>query len=224
MTIEELKEALYNATNGTYRMPGTTTLLGYIKEYDEKGREVSVDPNYLDYDINICGTNYKITKHKWDVYVWKPEFQKANYTWCWKDNVEEYVLTIIDTKPDYVKEYEAKQEAEFTERKKELVEKGEYICTLVDLEDTQYQLITYNNQFAVVEFAIVRKVKLGNGITKYTHIAEKKWENVKSVKYLRDWELRPMYKALSKYVEEVPNTNITCVETLRNNTITVNKQ
>ena len=194
MTIEELKEALYNATNGTYIMPGTTTLMGYIKEYDEKGREVSVNPNYLDYEINICGTNYKITKHKWDVYVWKPEFRKADYTWCWKDNVEEYVLTIIDTKPDYVKEYEAKQEAEFTERKKEFVEKGEYICTLVDL-------------------AIVRKVKLGNGITKYTHIAEKKWENVKSVKYLRDWELRPMYKALSKYVEEVPNINITLADT-----------
>ena len=105
-----------------------------------------------------------------------------------------------------------------------MVEKGEYICTLVNLEDTQYQLITYNNQFAVVEFAIVREVKLGNGITKYTHIAEKKWENVKSVKYLRDWELRPMYKALSKYVEEVPNTNITCVESLKNNIITVNNQ
>lgn len=209
MTIEELKEALYNATNGTYIMPGTTTLMGYIKEYDEQGREVSVDPNYLDYDINICGTNYMITKHKWRVYVWKPEFRKANYTWCWKDNVEEYVLTIIDTKPDYVKEYEAKQEAAFIERKKEFVEKGEYICTLVDLEDTQYQLITYNNQFAVVEFAIVHKVDLGNGIVKHTITADHKWENCKSVRFLWDWELRRIQERLDTHFEKHPYNNIT---------------
>lgn len=209
MTIEELKEALYNATNGTYAMPGTTTLMGYIKEYDEQGREVSVDPNYLDYEINICGTNYNITKHKWRVYVWKPEFRKANYTWCWKDNVEEYVLTIIDTKPDYVKEYEAKQEAAFIERKKEFVEKGEYICTLVDLDDTQYQLMTYNNQFAVVEFAIVRKVDLGNGVVKHTMITDHKWENCKSVRFLWDWELRRIQERLDTHFEKNPYNNIT---------------
>lgn len=211
MTIEELKEVLYNATNGTYKMPGTTTLMGYIKEYDEKGREVTVDPNYLDYEINICGTNYKVTKHKWDVYIWKPEFQKANRTWLWKDNFEDYVLTVIDTKPDYVREYEAKKEAEFTEQKKELVENGEYICTLVDLDNTQYQLITYNNKFAVVEFAIERvtKVDCGDGVvcTKRTMLADQKWENVKSVKFIWDWELRHIYKCLSAYMNKFPKSN-----------------
>lgn len=209
ITNEELKEALYNATNGTYAMPGTTTLMGYIKEYDEQGREVSVDPNYLDYDINICGTNYKITKHKWDVYVWKPEFQKANYTWCWNDNVEEYVLAIIDTKPDYVREYEQKQEELFNEEKKALVENGEYICTLVNLDKIQYQLMSYQDKFAVVELEYNPIVDLGNGIVKHTITADHKWENCKSVRFLWDWELRHIQERLDTHFEKYPYNNIT---------------
>ena len=114
MTAEEIVKAIEKATNGTF-MPvhHSSTLMGSgPDEYDEEGRLVSVDPNYKEGSINICGTTYKITKVGWDVYIWKPEYQKnARYTWCWKDDRDEYLLIHFSTKPDYVQAYEDKKAA-----------------------------------------------------------------------------------------------------------------
>ena len=115
MTTEEIVKAIEKATNGTF-VPDchTSTLMGGgPNEYDEEGRLVSVDPNYKDGSINICGTIYNITKVRWHVYIWKPEYPNASYTWCWKDDRDKYLLTHFSTKPDYVQAYEDKKAAKW---------------------------------------------------------------------------------------------------------------
>lgn len=104
LTAEEITEALRNITGGTFEMSGTTTLLGWIPQYDKQGRPLNADPNYIDYSVNIEGTEYDVTKHGWDVYVWKPEFKQAQYTNLWTPDYMDHVLAHIDLTPDYLKE------------------------------------------------------------------------------------------------------------------------
>lgn len=110
MDKEQFYKALYNATNGTFECPGFKTCMGWNQEYDNQGRPLRADPNYLHYQIKIDGVKYNITKRGWDVYVWKPD-SNAWYTWVWyKDLVDTNILYIFDTTPDYVKEYYAEKE------------------------------------------------------------------------------------------------------------------
>ena len=111
LTTEEIVKAIGNATDGTYIPMGhISTLMGGFDEYDEQGRLVSVDPNYKHGVINICGTDYAVTRVGWDVYIWKPEYaSKSSYTWVWLDDREKYLLTTVDLMPDYVREYKEKQ-------------------------------------------------------------------------------------------------------------------
>ena len=57
MNTEQLINAVRNATGGTF-LPeyGTTTLLGWMQEYDELGRPLYADPNTTTGDIRIAGT------------------------------------------------------------------------------------------------------------------------------------------------------------------------
>lgn len=104
MTPKEIAKAIENATNGTFiGKYAEHTLLGWMEVYDEQGRLVTTNPNYITSRINIAGTQYTVTKVGWMVYIWKPEYKDATYTWRWKEDRDKYVLYSIDTKPDYVK-------------------------------------------------------------------------------------------------------------------------
>ena len=104
LTAEEITEALRNITGGSFEMPGATTLIGRIPQYDKQGRPLNTDPNYKDYSVNIEGTDYNVTKHGWHVYVWKPEFTQAQYTYLWAPDYMDHVMVHIDLTPDYLKE------------------------------------------------------------------------------------------------------------------------
>ena len=77
---EKLIEAVRVATNGTFiGERAISTLMGWSKVYDDEGRLITPDPNYIDSSITIDDITYKITKHKWNAYIWKPEVKKVNY-------------------------------------------------------------------------------------------------------------------------------------------------
>jgi len=119
MTPEEVAKAIEKATHGTYVGDyAFRTLMGWVNEYDEEGRLVTADPNYTTSSIIIEGKKYVVVKVGWIVYIFKPEYPDASYTWCWKDDLDNYLLIKLDTTPDYVKAYR--------ERKKErLLKKDE---------------------------------------------------------------------------------------------------
>lgn len=108
---KEIVEAIKVATNGTYHSKNVwTTLMGWIDEYDSKGRLVTADPNWRDSEIIINHKIYHITRHKWMIYIWKPEYSEiASYTRLLgvqrQNKVEDVMIAIIDTESDYVKEY-----------------------------------------------------------------------------------------------------------------------
>ena len=174
MTTEQIVKAIEKATNGTFMSDcHTSTLMGGgPDEYDEEGRLVSVDPNYKDGSINICGTTYKITKVGWDVYIWKPEYPNASYTWCWKDDRDEYLLTHFSTKPDYVQAYEDKKAAKWEQYQKDFIEKGELVCYLKCEPEggTNYELRAYDKRMAFVAF---KSIKYGN--------SDRTWEGTKFI-------------------------------------------
>lgn len=210
MNTNEIVEALREATGGTFEMPGTRTLMGWVKEYDEKGREVIGNPNYVDYTINIGGTEYAVTKVRWKVYIWKPEYAKtANRTWRYHPKeTEDRCLTVLDIKPEYVKEYEAKKEKEFEEKKIEFLNNGLYVMTLWNFDDTQIQLIGYKGELAIVELSIERVKHLGNGLEKTTTIAERLPENLKSLRLIQGINLQYVKQQLKKIFETKAESEI----------------
>lgn len=111
MTDNEVIEAINEATCGTFIGKGyTSTLMGWIDKYDEKGRILTADPNYKDSEVIIAGTKYRLTRKGWYACVWNPKYEQACYTWMWLDNWEKYTIGgEIDLRPDYVKEYQERQ-------------------------------------------------------------------------------------------------------------------
>lgn len=109
MTTEQIVNAIRNATNGTFVGEFcTSTLMGWMRIYDEEGREVTCDPNYKESTINIAGNNYTIIRKGWEAYIFKPEYTgKAHYTTLWADKEvkDKMILTVVDLQPDYVKAY-----------------------------------------------------------------------------------------------------------------------
>ena len=178
MTTEEIVKAIEKATNGTFIPPchSSTLMGGGPDEYDEEGRLVTVDSNYKHGVINICGTSYSVTRVGWDVFIWKPEYQNASYTWVWKENRDEYLLSHFNIMPDYVKVYKEKKEARLLQRKKDFVEKGNRICFLIGTETTSTYIFAYEGELAVVELG--KSDKYGN--------TEHKWENVKNFQYFME--------------------------------------
>lgn len=110
---QKIIEAIRKATNGTFIGDYySSTSMGWSKIYDEEGRLLTADPNYMDSSININGTEYSLTRKGWWAYIWNPE-SKGNYMVLLdKNNLEESLLAKVDLRPDYVKEYEKRQEQE----------------------------------------------------------------------------------------------------------------
>lgn len=102
MNKNEIIEEIRKVSNGTFIGKfGFTTLLGWAPKYDEQGRPLNCDPNYIDSSFKIDNKIYYVTKVGWKVYIWN-KFKR--YTNVWKNN-EEDILALIDLTPDYVKEY-----------------------------------------------------------------------------------------------------------------------
>ena len=115
----EVVRAIGNATNGEYIAKNSfVTLMGGFDEYDEKGRKVSVDPNYFSGSLNICGKTYPLVRVGWEVYIWKPEYPDATYTWVWREDRDRYLFAKISLMPDYVRRYKERKENEELEYKK----------------------------------------------------------------------------------------------------------
>lgn len=103
MNKNEIIEEIRKVSNGTFIGKfGFTTLLGWTPKYDEQGRPLNCDPNYIDSSFKIDNKIYYVTKVGWKVYIWN-KFKR--YTNVWKKNNEEDILALIDLTPDYVKEY-----------------------------------------------------------------------------------------------------------------------
>jgi hypothetical protein len=98
MNTEQLINAVRNATGGTF-LPefGTTTLLGWMQEYDELGRPLFADPNTTTGDIRIAGKTYILSKSGWWAHIKDPE---TNTT------------IDVDLRPDYIKELDEKRYAD----------------------------------------------------------------------------------------------------------------
>ena len=205
MTTEEIVKAIEKATNGTFMSDcHTSTLMGGgPNEYDEEGRLVSVDHNYKDGSINICGTTYNITKVGWHVYIWKPEYPNASYTWCWKDDRDKYLLTHFSTKPDYVQAYEDKKAAEREQYKRDFIEKGELVCYLKREPEggTNYELRSYDKRMAFVAF---NSIKYGN--------SDRTWEGTKFIHIMSEGQivflLRHLHNDLGIDVQKKYNNSV----------------
>lgn len=103
MNKDEIIEEIRKISKGTFIGKfGFTTLLGWIPKYDEQGRPLNCDPNYIDSSFLIDNNIYYVTRVGWKVYIWN-KFKR--YTNVWKKNNEEDILALIDLTPDYVKEY-----------------------------------------------------------------------------------------------------------------------
>lgn len=109
---KKIVEAIRTATNGEFiHGPYSSTLMGSIDEYDEQGRILTADPNYKDSEINICGKTYPLTRVGWFAYIWLPD-SKASYTTCWSEFRNKKLLSMVDLRPEYVKEYHKKKKEE----------------------------------------------------------------------------------------------------------------
>ncbi len=202
-------EAIGTATNGEYIAKNySTTLMGGFDEYDEKGRKVSVDPNYKSGSINICGKTYPLVRVGWNVYIWKPEYPDATYTWVWKEDRDKYLFAKISLMPDYVRRYEERKANEELEYKKKFVKEGKLVCDFYHRhcedpkDDTVISLLEYEGRFAVIELRWIYERELENGYKCHCSMhAEKTWENVKGFQYLRDHSIRYIQKSINEYLK-----------------------
>lgn len=206
----EIVEAIGIATNGEYVAENySTTLMGSIDEYDEKGRKVSEDPNYKSGRINICGKTYPLVRVGWDVFIWKPEYPNATYTWVWKEDRDKYLFAKISLMPDYVRRYEERKENEILEYKKKFVKEGKLIYDFYyrhcedPKDDTVISLIEYEGRFAVVELQWLYEKELENGFKcRGSFPAERTWENVKGFRYLYEDELKLIGEKINELFEK----------------------
>ena len=195
MTPEEVAKAIERATDGTFVGDyAERTLLGWTNEYDEQGRLVTADPNYITSRINIAGTNYTVTKVRWDVYIWKPEYPDATYTWCWKDDKEKYILYHLDIMPDYVKEYKERKKIAEKQAERDIVEKGEVLDYLINDEEYSVILMCYNKKFAVVHI---------NKVGDYCKHIKFLFENVKNIRILSQIEVESLVSSIKLRLEDI---------------------
>lgn len=112
---EKIVEAIRTATNGEFLgVGGMSTLMGWFPNYDELGRPLNCDPNYRDTTIMINGVTYPLTRCGWSAYIWLPD-SNASYTMVWSTMRDKFLLTKVDLRPDYVKEYEEERKAKYYE-------------------------------------------------------------------------------------------------------------
>lgn len=107
---EETKAVVENIrkkTNGAFEGEcATSTLLGVINEYDEQGRCVTPNPNWITSRVTLDGDVYVIVKHRWKAYIFLPNLQ-GDYTYLLHGNLYrqyENLLAIVDIAPDYIED------------------------------------------------------------------------------------------------------------------------
>lgn len=191
--VERIVRAIGKATGGEFFMDsfGSTMMGGGPDVYDEEGRLVSVDPNWKFGKINIEGTTYPVVRKGWHVWIFKPEYPDATYTWCWKEDRDKYVLTDFSIEPDYVVAYRERKDVEFEDLKRRIVEEGHRIAFLISDEEanTLTYLFAYGDNLAVVELGVTDK--FGN--------AKNKWSNVKNFRLMSEYWLGTMLAGIDKY-------------------------
>ena len=191
MIKEKVVEEIRKQTDGTFIVPNhTSTLMGYVKKFDEQGREVTVDPNYKHGKINICGEDYFVTRYGWTAIVWKPERKDASYMWAFcldKKDIEERALAIVDVKPDYVLEYEKKEEEKLLKLEMDFAEKGYEVSTLLSCDDHITLMLAHEGQLAVAEFAVGKNGK-----------AIREWSSVKNIQVFTDFSADYMVAGIQK--------------------------
>ena len=206
----EIVEAIGIATNGEYVAENYSTTLMYSgDEYDEKGRKVSADPNYKSGRINVCGKTYPLVRKGWDVYIWKPEYQDATYTWTWKKDCDKYLFAKISLMPDYVRRYKERKENEKLERNKKFVKEGRLVCNFYNRycedpkDDTVISLIEYEGCFAIIELQWLYEKELKNGLkVRGSFPAEQTWENIKGFRYIYEEDLKCMVENINELLEK----------------------
>ena len=197
-------------TNGEYVAKNYSTTMMYSgDEYDEKGRKVSADPNYKSGRINVCGKTYPLVRKGWDVYIWKPEYQDATYTWTWKKDCDKYLFAKISLMPDYVRIYEERKENEIFERNKKFVKEGRLVCNFYNRycedpkDDTVISLIEYEGRFAIIELQWLYEEELKNGLkVRGSFPAEQTWENIKGFRYIYEEDLKCMVENINELLEK----------------------
>lgn len=110
LTVEEIIEAVRIITKNTYIPENhTTTLLGWNRVYDKKGRLVTADPNIKVGTLNIEGTEYVIYRKGWRVAIIKPQYtEKFKNTTYLPD--ERFLMADFSIEPEYVIEYKRNKE------------------------------------------------------------------------------------------------------------------
>ena len=197
-------------TNGEYVAKNYSTTIMYSgDEYDEKGRKVSADPNYKSGRINVCGKTYPLVRKGWDVYIWKPEYQDATYTWTWKKDCDKYLFAKISLMPDYVRRYKERKENERLERNKKFVKEGRLVCNFYNRycedpkDDTVISLIEYEGRFAIIELQWLYEKELKNGLkVRGSFPAEQTWENIKGFRYIYEEDLKCMVENINELLEK----------------------
>lgn len=197
-------------TNGEYVAKNYSTTMMYSgDEYDEKGRKVSADPNYKSGRINVCGKTYPLVRKGWDVYIWKPEYQDATYTWTWKKDCDKYLFAKISLMPDYVRRYKERKENERLERNKKFVKEGRLVCNFYNRycedpkDDTVISLIEYEGRFAIIELQWLYEKELKNGLkVRGSFPAEQTWENIKGFRYIYEEDLKCMVENINELLEK----------------------
>lgn len=99
MILELIRNITNNFSGNTFK---GSTLMGWVPRFDDQGRPLNADPNYLSGDIDIDGQTYYYIKKGWIVKLWdKPinylQFDRHDY------------IEMLDSTPDYVKEYYQKK-------------------------------------------------------------------------------------------------------------------
>lgn len=105
---KQIVEAVYNATNGTFKGEYcTTTLLGMAKTFDLKGRDVTIDCNTCTSSINIENETYGLVVKGYKAVIVKPKYRDVVRQMF---APEECLIARISFMPEFVKEYWEKVE------------------------------------------------------------------------------------------------------------------
>lgn len=93
--INSIISAIEKATNGTFIGDmAMTTLLGVVRQYDENGNDITVDPNTTTSQITLGDKTYKLKTGKYKCLI--SELDEEGYAWN---------IAKIDFMPEHIKDY-----------------------------------------------------------------------------------------------------------------------
>lgn len=79
---QKIVEAIRKITNGEFiGEHHSSTLMGWIENYDEQGRILNADPNYKDSRVTVLN---ETSRAGWYIYIWMPN-SNCGYTRCWSE-------------------------------------------------------------------------------------------------------------------------------------------